>query len=318
MHRKLILTPEDQAILAGSNYVIEFVLKQIEKNQGFNLTLLVLAALTTNGVDQIQSFSTKGEFDLPLIKKVISDKNKSRWSKCNKVILNSLKNATNEINDKSEEFKQQIFSLHSTLTKLLFALESRSSVIFMLGFKDVMQLNKLPFDLTYPIATFFENLEQRTVKLPRLTYDVENSDIISLLEILYSYEYSNYKSAHSEIENNLQLTDKIVKNIELAGNELFRKYQKRFIFQKGIINALPLSSKVIDLLFGKLPGDVTEYSGNALLNYLKKHKTVPIYNGDIILRDIIKRFKEHYKIYSEEDLKDMGYNLKKLKPDNGN
>ncbi len=245
---------------------------------------ILLSSVTMAGVDTIQSMSEIKETKSTLIKKIVSNSQQKKWTESALKINGIFKNYRHKNDPKETE--EAIDHLQQSILQLLFAMESNSSVLVLSGTNPIEKKHLLPDEIRIPSEILFSSIQTKSINLPVVKNEIERKDVKRIIEVLSSKEYITYRDAQSEIENNSNFTNKTVKLIETAGRDLYRKNLKTLDLKENIVKAVPLSSKVIDLFFGKFPGILTEYGATVLTDYLKVSKTIPIYNCSNVWRDI--------------------------------
>ncbi|PKP19507.1 MAG: hypothetical protein CVU04_05820 [Bacteroidetes bacterium HGW-Bacteroidetes-20] len=236
------------------------------------------------GVDTIYSMGNIQNSETKLVKKIATKASVKKWSEVyikTKVAFDTLKNdaTNNEINDALDNLKHKI-------SQLLFSLKTNSGILTFNNFSEIKYQNKLPLELVVPLKMLFESIQTKGALLPVVRFETEKTDVRRFIEILESKEFYSYKTAQSEIEQNITLSNKTIKLIEKAGKDLYHKNSNQLNLRENFIKAIPLSSKIIELFFGKLPGILTEFSGSIVGDYLKINKSIPIYYCEPVLDEL--------------------------------
>ena len=283
MSRSLILTPYEHGYLAALNDVYNNG-PLSEKDKPIDIPHLLLSALTMAGVDTIYSMGNIQNSETKLVKKIATKASVKKWSEVyikTKVAFDTLKNdaTNNEINDALDNLKHKI-------SQLLFSLKTNSGILTFNNFSEIKYQNKLPLELVVPLKMLFESIQTKGALLPVVRFETEKTDVRRFIEILESKEFYSYKTAQSEIEQNITLSNKTIKLIEKAGKDLYHKNSNQLNLRENFIKAIPLSSKIIELFFGKLPGILTEFSGSIVGDYLKINKSIPIYYCEPVLDEL--------------------------------
>jgi len=283
MSRTLILTPFEHGFLAALDNMYNkgpFA----DKENSIDIPHVLLSALTMSGVDTISSMGEFQNSNTTLIKKITSKASVKKWSeiyqKSNSII------ETYKTNVKDEKVKEELDGIKHKISQLLFALKTNSGIITFSNFTEINNKENLPLDLVIPFNILMQSIQTKSANLPVLKYETDKKDIKRFLTILESKEYNNYKDAQSEIELNQNLTSKTIRAIEVAGKDLYKKNLSHFEIKENVIKAIPLTGKIVELFFGKLPGILTDFSGTLLGDYLKLNKSIPIYNCEPIIENI--------------------------------
>jgi len=279
MTRKLILTPTDQAYLYGYQEAENQISKQYSDTPT-DITHFFLSAITMAGVDHIYTMLPFEETKTSLIKKLAKKSLIKDWANYLMEIEEHYKKYTpTKISKKANK---DIFTIKHTSLQLLFAMKSNSAVILISDLKKLILSSNIRPELKIPFDFLLSAIETQNAQLPIVKYDIPKKDIKKLLEIINSKDFNTYKEAQSEIERNKNLSTKVIRTIEKAGKDLYRKNNKFLTLKETVIKAVPLTSQVIELYFGKLPGLIAEYSSKIILDYMGINNTIPLYTADSI------------------------------------
>ena len=285
MSRKLILTPYEHGGLAYIDILFNKIL-HATNDESVDTAHLFLSAVTMAGVGSIQSFSQLPNSQTTLVKKILSKSSIKEWINCNNKVETVFKKYIT--NNSSNESKQEISNVSHRIKSMFYAMKTNSGILLLAGKDTFINKHLLPPEIIYPIEILFDSIQTKNATLPIVKHDMEKGDIKRLLDVLGSKQFKNYQEAQSEIEVNSNLTTKTIKTIEKAGKDLYKKNVALLNLQENIVRAIPLSAKVIDLVFGKIPGILTEYTGTILTDYLKLNKTIPLYSCDKIINNFFK------------------------------
>ncbi|KAA9352788.1 hypothetical protein [Larkinella humicola] len=285
MSRKLVLTPFENGYLAALHEVFNESPMAV-KNQPIDISHFLLSALTMAGVDSIQSFGELSYSKTKLIKKNVSKLSRNEWSRCSEKVQDTFDKY--RIPNISKEMDEEISSMSHRVSQLFYAMKSNSGILSFFEIGNIKNKHLLPPELALPLEILFLSIQIKTTNLPVLRYDIEKKDINKLIEVLNSKEFEVYSEAQSELETNSSITNKTINAIEKAGKDLYKKNIRILDIKESVIKTIPLTSKVIDLYFGKMPGILAEYGGKILIDYLGLNKTIPIYSCDTILTGMLK------------------------------
>jgi len=283
MSRTLILTPYEHGYLAALDHYYNEGPFADSENQ-IDIPHVLLSALTMSGVDTISSMGKFQNSNTTLIKKITSKASSKKWSEIYRksdTIIDAYKT-----NIKDDKVKDELDAIKHKISQLLFSLKTNSGIITFGNFTEIKNKESLPLDLIIPFDILMQSIQTKSANLPVLKYETDKKDIKRFLTILESKEYGNYKEAQSEIEQNQNLTSKTIRAIEVAGKDLYKKNLSHIEIRENALKAIPLTGKIVELFFGKLPGILTDFSGTLLGDYLKLNKSIPIYNCEPIIENI--------------------------------
>lgn len=284
MTRKLILTPYEHGYFDGFSESLQSISSN-DKNESLNVAHIILSSITMAGVDEIHTLGKFNSSDSKLIKKVLSDKSTEKWARIYQAVESIFAQYYHQ--KLTLESKKELDRFKNIIRSLFFAMQSNSGILTFSDIRNKIKKELIPIDVYLPVDILLGSINTIVANLPVIKQDIEKRDIQKLIDVLQSNEFRIYKEAHTEIEKNLSLTTKHVRTIEFAGKQLQKKYFNLLQLKEGIVKALPLTSKVVELFFGKLPGMLSDYSSNIILEYLKLNKTVTIYNCENVMKHII-------------------------------
>lgn len=302
MERKLIITPFEH----GGLWVLHKVLNEgslSEESNPIDIPHLLLAAVTMAGVDSIHSIGHLQNTNTTLVKKIVKESTIKEWVTCNKQIDDILKLYASTEGQK--EIPQVFRSTQYFISHLFFAMKTNSVILYLGDLNELKNQSFFPPEFNMPFKILLSAIQTKNAELPVVKYEIDKKDIRKLLEVLGSKEFNLYKEAQSEIESSKNLTTRTINLIEKAGKDLYRKNSKILNLNESIIKAIPLSSKVVDLFFGKIPGGLTELFNKILIDYLNLNKTIPLYNYDSFITGLMKYRMERLNIITEQQLKIM-------------
>jgi len=302
MERKLILTPFEH----GGLWMLHKTLNEgffSEKRNPIDIPHLLLAAVTMAGVDSIYSIGRLEHTNTPLLKRLVKESTINEWVKSNQQIDDTLKYYVSA--EKQNENAQDFRSIRYFISHLLFAMKSNSVLLYLGDLDELKNQSILPPEFNIPFKILLSSIQTKSASLPVVKYEIDKKDIRKLIEVIGGREYNFYKEAQSEIETNKKFTERTINLIEKAGKDLYRKNSQILNLNESIIKAIPLSSKVIDLFFGKIPGGLSELFSKILIDYLNQKKTIPLYNYDSFISGLVSYRKEQLKIITEKELKNI-------------
>jgi hypothetical protein len=285
MSRSLILTPFEHGYLAALNEVYNNG-PLSEKASPIDIPHLLLSALTMAGVDTVYSMGSLQNSETKLVKKIATKTSVKKWNE----VYDKTNDAFDLLKTKvvNKETNAGLDDLKHKVSQLLFSLKTNSGILTFSNFLEIKHQDKLPLELVIPLKMLMESIQTKGALLPIVKYETDKTDVRRFIDILQSKEFYSYKEAQSEIELNKSLTNKTIKLIEKAGKDLYNKNSAQLNLRENFIKAMPVSSKVIELFFGKLPGILTDFAGSVMSDYLQLNKSIPIYYCEPILDELLE------------------------------
>jgi hypothetical protein len=288
MKRKLILTPFDHGRFYSMHKTLNEVLRSKQKGE-IDIQHIIFSSVIMCGVDEIHSMGTPINTNTKLVTKNISRTPTLKYFDDVDRIGTIFKNYNVNEGVSASYFK-------FTIATLLYCMQTNSIPLLTGDLEKELEKAQFPSELSVPIQIFISSIENKKVELPTIRGDLNKIQVQKLIEVLESKQFSNYKESQAEIENTSILTNSTIKKIEKAGKDLIKNNSSVLFLKDSIINAIPVTAKLIDLFFGKLPGIVSNYATDIAVSYLKDFKSIPIYNCDQIWdNEIDKRARQFIK-----------------------
>jgi hypothetical protein len=100
--------------------------------------------------------------------------------------------------------------------------------------------------------------------------------------------FAKYVRDHQKLEINLLPTLRAYIDIEKSGRHLCKENKTLLAIKRSTVSLIPLTTNIIDLVFGKLPGILAEFFGQRLSDMLKDDRRIVIYRFDQVLSEFIK------------------------------
>jgi hypothetical protein len=283
MSRTLIFTPFEHGYIAALEHIFNKG-PLVDKENVIDIPHVLLSALTMSGVDNISSMGKFENSNTTLVKSITSKSSAKKWNEVytkTKNIIDAYKSDA-----KSGKVKKELDEVQHKISQLLFSLKTNSGIITFSNFTELKNKDILPIDIAVPLEILMSSIQTKSANLPVLKYETDKKDIRRFITILESKEFKYYKEAQSEIEQNQNLTSKTIKAIEIAGKDLYKKNISHIEIKENALKAIPLTGKVVELFFGKLPGVLTDFSATVVGDYLKLNKSIPIYSCEPIIKQI--------------------------------
>ncbi len=195
-------------------------------------------------------------------------------------------------NYKKDDKYDPVISLSYFLVDLFFSIRKKTSIVCILPLPRLTKCEQLlPPELLIPIRNFFNTIETENANLPLIKKTVSHKDIKVVEDIISSDLFSQYCLYHKDLENSKKPVSIAISEVSKAGQRMLNKYSQVLDIRKLTMSLLPISSKLVDVLFGKLPEIFVEQVASFLGNVLKNEQRVVIYQLDPLFTELIhKRF----------------------------
>ena len=171
------------------------------------------------------------------------------------------------------------------LIELLLAARRKRNIVSVVKIPDAKTIESaLPTDLHIIINSLFSTFKSHDVTVAASNIVINETNIKFFDEIIIGLVYKEYKRAHMILEGTDTPSLKAIKTIEKASISLVKRYPSLLNIKKTIVNILPITTKLIDGVFGKLPGSIAEISSKILSSWLSDNKQIIIYEFPELLK----------------------------------
>ncbi len=288
--RKVLISPYQQGALDALYTVVNLppILEQVPQMdvEGLFYSYMIQAGAENFVVSPIESSSAKySEF----ISKRISFLSEDRFRKVYDIVGTVFQSYLPEGYKIDPRFSK-VGSVEAFLADLLLSLEEKLDMVCILPIPDSAKFEGiLPPELFHPIQNLINAFDSESAKLPLPKSSILSTNVKILQEIITSDLFSRYSLKHQELANALASKKKAIFDINEFGGKLLIKYEKLIYLKPLTISLLPVTAKLIDVVFGTLPGTLAEYSSKLLTNWLKDERRIVLYHFHPTFEDIVRR-----------------------------
>lgn len=193
------------------------------------------------------------------------------------------------IRGKSRKFLP-IFLLEQFLTSLCFAMDRNTSAITLYGIPKINSLKGLlPPELLIPIKNFLFMIESEQIKLPLPRSNITKENFEILIDIISSKSFSEYSLQQWQLESSVISSKTALNKVRNTGREIFRRNVRFLGLRQTAISLLPVTAKIIDVVLGRLPGTLAEYSARQAEKFLNDQRRIVVYDASAIYELVIDR-----------------------------
>lgn len=202
---------------------------------------------------------------------------------------------------KSEKRYAPVLQLQSFLADLCFAMERKTSMVLVLTPPKLENLKPLlPPELFIPLRSLMSTLEPQQLSVPLPKLSITHDNLAVFVQLLKSDLFQSYIAAQVELDFAPIPQEYAIAKIGRKANQMVRQHFDTLVLKNTTVALLPITAKIIDLVFGKLPGAIAEHSGNLLTGMLKENRRVVVYQFHPIFEDVITtRFQLYLDIVSK-------------------
>lgn len=199
-----------------------------------------------------------------------------------------------------------VWGIESFLVDLMNAMATRSCLLSPWSIPDTAQVEAvLPSELALPLSNLLGSITDLNLAspVPQLALPVE--ELQRFNEIITGDLFPQYVHAQGQFDNSEAPIRHVVDEAVRVGRALFLKHPRLFVLRKSCVGFLQVTPKLIDAVFGKLPGVLAEISARLGVSLLDSRRRIVIYDCRPIiemvwLSNLLRMFKSGRVSESQE------------------
>ncbi len=202
--------------------------------------------------------------------------------------------------DRNDEYAS-VWRLKAFVTELLDAMSTGASLLSPWGVPDMAEAEaQLPSELSVPLANLFSAFTDFQTSSPIPQKVVQSEDVQRFDEIISSDLFSTYAAAQASLDDLESPITTALPNVLSTGRNVFFTNKKLLQLTKTNVGILQMTPKLVDAVFGKLPGALAEVSANLGISLLESKRRVVVYDfgssmKDVLLSNLLRMLKAEEK-----------------------
>jgi hypothetical protein len=257
----------------------------LENLPRLNVPELWYSSVIQAGVEKLELFSTIGETPIKssILQKRITWHDSPEFTEKFFIVEHAFRN---HFGVKPEsDLDKSLSKLKNFIVELLLATHRKQSLVYFDQIPDTKALEKiLPIDLLLPFRNLFLTLQENSPKLASVKGTLAIQDITIFEEIIAGKAFFEYEQSQRDLDDGQIPVSAAIKTVENLSHRLVSSSPLLLKTKRVAISLLPLSSKIIDTVFGKLPGSLAEFFTSLLTKWLQDNQRLIIYQFDDLLK----------------------------------
>ena len=145
----------------------------------------------------------------------------------------------------------------------------------------------LPAELLMPISSLLSSIQTHGSAGPVPRFLMERTQIQDLEEIFKGNDFGAYSDAQAQLADDSQPPLKALSRARSLAATVQEKYLNRIKLSRMGLSMLPVVPKLVDSVFGKLPGRIAEYFAKVAEPLLDQRRRIVIYDCSSIRDEIL-------------------------------
>lgn len=187
----------------------------------------------------------------------------------------------------NEEYKI-VSGIECFLVEMIEAMANGASLLRVSSMPDTIKHEHLlPSELGIPITALLNSFQEVSTSSLVTQVQIDTENIKRFREIIESNLFANYVTCQSEFDDPGANLPMVLSDVERAGREIVRRNPALLQLRKSCANLLLFTPKLIDAVFGKLPGAVADVVSKVGIEFLENRKRLVIYDFKSTLDQVI-------------------------------
>jgi hypothetical protein len=218
----------------------------------------------------------------PFVSKRVAHKDSPEFASAFALVYQTFQNHFGE--GRTGKDQTALFELQAFLMELFLAAHYKQNLVYFSRIPALTELERvLPVDLLLPFKNLILTLENPSPSLPSTRASIAVRDVALYEEIITSKLYAQYKRSHSAFDEGGVSVNGALELVNRQGRLLAEQSPRLLKTKRTAVSLLPITSKIIDTIFGKLPGTLADFFAAALTKWLQDDRRIVIYQfGDLL------------------------------------
>jgi hypothetical protein len=282
-HRSALVGPFQKVRADTINEAVN-VAPFLEKLQRLNVPDLWYSSTVQSGVGSLEIIGESEELDRlsQFVAKRITFRRSPELMPIFALVTLALRNQLGIV--ENEELPAPLSKLERFLVELLLAAHRKQNLIYFEQLPDMTTL--IPFlsaELILPLRNLFSALVHSAPVVAGTQSSLELPDLALFEELIAGKVFRQYEHSHSALDDNGIAIEDALEYVR-KGSRLLVAQNPRLLKTKRVaVSLLPITSKIVDVTFGKLPGTLAGFFADALTAWLQEKRRVVIYQFNDLL-----------------------------------
>jgi len=170
-------------------------------------------------------------------------------------------------------------ALLSFVADLLDSSDARASLLLPIGLPEIEKAkDKLPSELYVPLSGLIAAIIELQTEGLAVRHNLPRDDLTRFNDIISGDIFTEYSAAQSQLDDSRVDAEANLTKIQAVGRKLFTSNRHWLSLKKSSVGLLQVTPRIVDAIFGKLPGTLAEVMTNAGLSFIETRRRIVIYD----------------------------------------
>jgi hypothetical protein len=284
-------------VLSGASDALA-IAEEVTQERGADLEGIFYATAFQAGVDEFlvpdlkDKPSPKSEFLAARTRYIPRENTEANWKLARAAFSAYLPDGW----ERSDSFSS-VWPLESFLVELLDAMSVGASVLSTWGIPDIAEAEALlPSELSVPLSNLLAAVNDLRTPSPIPQKAIPTEDIQRFNEIMTGDVFSKYVTAQYSLEDSSIALETTLPTVVSSARLVFQKNPQLLQLRKASIGVLQVTPKLVDAVFGKLPGALADLAAKLGVGLMEERRRVVIYDfrssvQDVLLSNLVRMIR---------------------------
>lgn len=198
--------------------------------------------------------------------------------------------------ERNEEFSA-VWPLSSFLAELLDAMSVGASVLSPWGVPNIDEVEDLlPSELFIPLKTLIASISEVHAASPIPIKAIPTENVQRFNDLMSGNVFLKYTAAQVSLEDSTIPVAATLPSVISSGKRLVSRNRHLLRLRNSSMGVLQLTPRVVDTVFGKLPGTLAEAFVTPVIRFLEARRRIVIYDfrnsvHDVMLSNLLRMLK---------------------------
>lgn len=284
-------------VLSGASDALE-IAEEITQERGADLEGIFYATAFQAGVDEFlvpdlkDKPSPRSEFLAARTRYIPRENSDEHW----KLVRTAFSAHLPDGWERSDSFSS-VWPLESFLVELLDAMSVGACVLSPWGVPDIAEAQALlPSELSVPLSNLLAAVDDLRAPSPIPHKAIPAEDIQRFCDIMTGDVFSKYVKAQYSLEDSSISIETSLPAVVSSARQVFLKNPEVLQLRKASLGVLEVTPKLVDAVFGKLPGALADLAAKLGISLLEERRRVVIYDfrssvQDVLLSNLVRMIR---------------------------
>lgn len=184
------------------------------------------------------------------------------------------------------ELDREMHKVQAFLVQALYSLQKRNSLILFSSIPGPNVLAKVPPEIRIPVMALLSQFQPTRLNLTAVKYEVPVVDVARFEEVFLSRLFDDYSTASLQLDNSKAEVRNSLELVQRTAKKLTERNASLLTTKESDLSLLTITSKLIDMILGSLPGKIAEIAVQYAEYARKENMRLVVYDFRPVLYEL--------------------------------